>query len=174
MTEFFTQKKPKNGKQKDFHLKKLKIIIMNFNKLIGLLLLVPLFFISCTSSENTNPGTSVPLENTRWKLNTLNGKKIFTPESGKDIFIRFSSADKRANGFAGCNTFFGTYKSDKNKIAIGPLASTEMFCEAMMQTETEFFKALSTTIKFKIKGNYLQLYDSAKMLAKFEMITGTE
>ena len=147
---------------------------MNCNNLFRMILLVPLIFVSCSSSENTNTGTTVPLENTRWKLKTLNGNKIFTPESGKDIFIRFSSADKRANGFAGCNTFFGTYKSDKNKIAIGPVASTEMFCEAMMQRETEFFKTLNATRKFKIKGNYLQLYDSVKMIAKFEMINETK
>ncbi len=147
---------------------------MNFNNLIGLLLLVPLFVISCSSSENTESVSSVKLEDIRWKLKTLNGNKIFTPESGKDIFIRFSSADKRVNGFAGCNNFFGTYKSDKNDIAIGPVASTEMYCEAMMKTEMEFFKSLSAAKKFKIKGNYLQLYDSVKMISKFEMINETK
>lgn len=147
---------------------------MNFNNLIGLLLLVPLFVISCSSSENTESVSSVKLEDIRWKLKTLNGNKIFTPESGKDIFIRFSSADKRVNGFAGCNNFFGTYKSDKNDIAIGPVASTEMYCEAMMKTEMEFFKSLSAAKKFKIKGNYLQLYDSVKTISKFEMINETK
>lgn len=136
-----------------------------------LILLIPLFYISCVSSENVNQEISLPLENTKWILKILNGKKIFTPESDKDIYIQFSTAGKRINGYAGCNTFFGTYSKDKNIIAIGPLASTEMFCESMMDIENELLKTLGNTKKYKIKGKYLQLYDSEKIIAKLEGIS---
>ena len=141
---------------------------------IRLLLLLPLIMTSCSSSDKVSHESSFPLENTKWFLKALNGEKIFTPESKKDIFIVFNSNEKRVKGFAGCNTFSGTYSSDNNKIEIGPLAGTEMYCESMMGTESEFFKALGSTKKFKIKGNFLQLYDSVKMIAKLEgiQITG--
>ncbi len=142
-------------------------MFMKVRLITRLILLIPLFYISCASSENVNQEISLPLENTKWILKILNGKKIFTPESNKEIYIRFSTAGKRVNGYAGCNTFSGTYSKDKNNISIGPLASTEMFCESMMDIENELLKTIGNTKKYKIKGKYLQLYDSERIIAKF-------
>lgn len=43
-----------------------------------------------------------------------------------------------------------------------------MFCESMMETENGFFNVLGSTEKFNIKGKYLLLYNSEKIVAKFE------
>ncbi|MCY7362068.1 MAG: META domain-containing protein [Ignavibacteria bacterium] len=137
------------------------------NKILISILLLSLTFISCSSSES---GNTISFTDTGWILRSLNDKKIIIPESGKEISVSFNSSGNKLNGFAGCNNFFGTYKKNNNLLTIGQLASTEMFCQSMMETETEFLKAMQKTVKYKISGDYLQLYDSVKMFAKFEAI----
>jgi len=132
---------------------------------IKLVLLSMVFSIVSCSSSNT-PTSNVPLENTKWILKTLNDKKIFIPESSKEAYIEFKSAGK-VNGYGGCNTFFGTYTTVKDKLNFGPIARTEMFCEAMMDVENNFMSALEKTVRYKVSGNILELYDVNNLLATF-------
>ena len=136
--------------------------------ILKFLIFIPLFIVSCSSSDKADTSSNTPFENHKWILKTLNNKKVVIPESGKDIYVIFKSDGNRAEGYGGCNNFFGSYKLNKNKIELSKLASTEMFCESMMETESDFLKTLGITKKFKIKGNKLQLYDSSKIIATLE------
>ncbi len=61
--------------------------------------------------------------------------------------------------------------ADGSNLKFGPVASTEMFCQDRMDTESAFFKALGNTRTFKISGDNLFLSDSAKtVVAKFEVV----
>jgi len=120
---------------------------------------------SCSSTNVSTSNTS--LDDTKWILRTLNNKKIFIPESSKEVYIEFKSVDSKINGYGGCNTFFGTYTKTKNKLIFGPIAKTEMFCEALMDLENNFVSALSKTVRYKIRGNVLELYDVNNLLATF-------
>ena len=138
---------------------------------ISLILFLSTSLFSCTSSKEESP--SVPnasLTNTRWVLRVLNDKKIFTPEKGKEAFISLSKDGNKANGVGSCNNFFTTYTLSGKDLSFGPVASTEMFCQNGMETETAFFKAISNTKTYKISGNYLFLSDSAKVIAKLEAV----
>ncbi len=120
---------------------------------------------SCSSTNVSTSNTS--LDDTKWILRTLNNKKIFIPESSKEVYIEFKSIDSKVNGYGGCNTFFGTYTKTKSKLIFGPIAKTEMFCEALMDLENNFVSALSKTVRYKIRGNTLELYDTNNLLATF-------
>lgn len=125
---------------------------------------------SCSSSNKTMITENLPLENTKWILMVLNNKKVFIPESGKEIYIQFQKKDNKANGNAGCNNFFGDYSINNDEIKFGPIARTEMFCELQMTTENNFIKALEQTVRYKIKGSNLYFYDNVTLLARFEAV----
>ena len=138
---------------------------------ISFILLLSSSLFSCSSSKEESPSVSnASLTNTRWVLRVLNDKKIFTPEKGKEAFITLSKDGNKANGVGGCNNFFTTYTLSGKNLSFGPVASTEMFCEGQMDTETAFFKAISNTKTYRINGNYLYLSDSSKVTAKLEAV----
>lgn len=143
---------------------------MSKNLIFNLFLLIALIFVSCSSSsyDKREIATNTPFENNKWILKTLNNKKVFIPESGKNIYVIFKSVGNSVEGFGGCNNFFGSFKRNKSKIELSQIASTEMFCESMMETEGNFLKALGAAKKFKISGNKLTLYDSSKVIATLE------
>ena len=57
--------------------------------------------------------------------------------------------DKQMSGHAACNNYQGTFQaSPDGTLAIGPLASTFMFCEQGMEEETAYLTALQTPTNF--------------------------
>jgi heat shock protein HslJ len=107
-----------------------------------------------------------PLEGTVWMLVELNGKDISTVESIKPISVLFQKEGKKVSGFAGCNSFTGSYETDGATIS-ATLASTRMFCEGKMEIETEFLKVLNTPYKHKVEGGHLYFRDKNIVVARF-------
>lgn len=131
-------------------------------------LLLPLFIVSCSSSDKADTSSNTPFENHKWTLRSLNNKKVVIPESAKEVYVLFKSDGNQVEGFGGCNNFYGSFKRNKDKIELGQMASTDMFCESTMETESDFLKALGAAKKIKISGNKLSLYDSSKVIATLE------
>lgn len=71
--------------------------------------------------------------------------------------ITFAKAGK-VNGDAGCNRFIGDYGVKGSTIDIGPLGSTLMFCEGVMDAERAYLKALEKATAFTVKGTTLTLF----------------
>lgn len=71
--------------------------------------------------------------------------------------ITFAKAGK-VNGDAGCNRFIGDYGVKGSTIDIGPLGSTLMFCEGVMDAEQAYLKALEKATAFTVKGTTLTLF----------------
>jgi heat shock protein HslJ len=138
--------------------------------LICTLIFTSLVLVSCSSSDSKSTDESKPLKNTKWVLRVLNGTKIFTPESGKEVYVTLESGSDKANGSGGCNNFFTTYTTAGKTIKFGLVASTEMFCQNSMDTEQGFFKALSDTQTYSIKGSNLYLSDATGVIAKLEAV----
>jgi len=111
------------------------------------------------------------LENTYWQLVEINGASIATPANAKEVHIILSSVEneKRVKGFAGCNNMGGSFTLDGNKIHFTTI-STKMFCQDRMDVEDQFFKVLSNTQTYTIKGEELYLYQGDTKLASFRSV----
>ncbi|MHC1777781.1 MAG: copper resistance protein NlpE N-terminal domain-containing protein [Lentimicrobium sp.] len=109
----------------------------------------------------------------KWKLVELNGKPVEnTSGNGKEYFISLQQEESRVSGYAGCNSFFGSYElKEGNRVAFSKMGSTMMACPNMT-TEQELFKVLETVDNYTTDGKTLQL-NKARMapLARFEMIS---
>lgn len=71
-----------------------------------------------------------------------------------------SFAGGEVQGSAGCNTFSGRYEIDGAKLTMGPLASTQMFCEepaGVMDQETAYLTVLGEAESFTVDGDSLQI-----------------
>lgn len=128
-----------------------------------------LMLVACRPSNQIGELVGVineqPLEGTTWLLVELHGKDISSVEK-KAISVHYQKVDHRATGFAGCNSFTGSYKTEGKTIS-ATLASTRMFCEGKMDVESEFLKVLTGPMKHEIKGSHLYLKSKRKTVARF-------
>jgi heat shock protein HslJ len=62
-------------------------------------------------------------------------------------------------GFAGCNTFRGTYGTGGSGLRFGPLATTRKMCVEGMDLERGVLAALGSVATFAIEGDRLSLTD---------------
>ena len=147
---------------------------------IAWLLFLGILLVSCVKRETISPGPEAAgIEDIQWYLQEVAGSLISPMANDKQPHIMLDPARKQATGFAGCNTFFGTYEMGGASLKFGPFGSTRMACpDLQMSLETEVFKALDKTRAWKIKDNRLLLLNDEKVLARFTKervsgITGT-
>ena len=120
---------------------------------------------SCGSTKNNNsmdnPGKSfsqIPT-GTFWKLEKLDGKDYsdFTID-GKEIGFSLEKENNRISGFAGCNSFFGTYDLEPgNRIHFSAIGSTRMACPNSNFNETEFLEIFTMADNYTINDNMLSI-----------------
>lgn len=68
------------------------------------------------------------------------------------ITARFGE-DGQLTGSAGCNDYIATYETDGDKIRIGSVEATEMFCsepEGIMEQEKQYLLALETAATYRV------------------------
>ena len=104
-----------------------------------------------------NPAATQLLDDTQWQLTSwinADGKARPVPTAGTDgepITLNLSTANgqRKANGFAGCNRFMGTYDLSGGKLSFGPLAGTRMACASGPGSalETPFLDGLASIEK---------------------------
>lgn len=99
-----------------------------------------------------------------WTLSANEAGNINTLYAEKKPTITFE--DGKVNGFAGCNTYRGTYQLTDNTIAFSPLMMTRMACPDM-EGETQFTKALTSPLQATINGNTLRLMQNGKLILEF-------
>jgi heat shock protein HslJ len=80
-----------------------------------------------------------------WSSKTIKDAKKSTAFS-----VTFK-ADGTLSGTTDCNTFFGSYKMDTNKLSFGQFGLTKMFCEGTQ--ENEFLAELEKVTMFSIDMN---------------------
>lgn len=110
------------------------------------------------------------LEGTDWRLVEVNGTPAIAADGERAPTLRLVPAQRRAQGFAGCNTFFGPYALEGASLNFGPIATTRRACLAGMHREGEFLQALDATTAFEIVGNRLALMAGDRRLAGFEAV----
>ena len=99
------------------------------------------------------------LEGLTWKVKSFNnGRQAVVGVLG-DASLLMEFADGKVSGSAGCNAFHGSYKATGNRIEFGVAATTRRACsEDLMTQEREFLAALSTTVRWTIEGNVLDMH----------------
>lgn len=107
-----------------------------------------------------------PLEGTVWLLRELNGKEIVQAADQRKLSVFYEAGAKNIHGFAGCNTFTGSYTKDGSTVS-AILASTRMFCDGKMEVETAFIKALTEPNHYVLEGSHLFLKNKGNVVAKF-------
>jgi len=112
--------------------------------------------------------SSVPLENTYWKLTHLGGKAVTVTAKREPYFV-LENKTKRIAGFGGCNRFTGIYQKNGDRLTFGKMAMTFMACPEEMETERDFIGVLERVRSWKSLGNHLELIDgSGTLLARLE------
>lgn len=125
------------------------------------------------SQGSAKPATAdqatVTLDNTYWKLLTLNGKAV--PRLDKEPHIILQSQG-RLVGSGGCNRLMGSWKQDGAKLHIGQVAGTRMACRgAAATTETALLKMLGQVASWRLHGEQLELLDAkGKLLAQLQAV----
>jgi len=134
------------------------------------LYLLLLITVACRPSNQIGELVGVmndrPLEGTTWLLIQLNGKDISTVSSPKPMSVVFQKEENRATGYAGCNSFTGTYTKEGSTIS-AKLATTRMFCEGKMEDEIAFLEILNTPHHYSQEHGHLILKSKGNVVAKF-------
>ena len=89
-----------------------------------------------------------------------NGKQAVVSILGGTTISAIFGKDGSLTGNAGCNNYNGTYTVNGNQITIGPLASTQKFCNdptGIMDQEAQYLAALGTAATYQIEGTTLEL-----------------
>ena len=89
-------------------------------------------------------------------LTTLEGTE-WGPENGIGQFVQFLSGGDLA-GWAGCNSFFGTYEQNGNQLKIGSMVKTKKSCENQGM-EDAFIAALETARGFEAGLKEMNILD---------------
>ncbi|QAA82042.1 META domain-containing protein [Aequorivita sp. H23M31] len=126
---------------------------------------------SCTSTKNTvsteptgpmidqnTPFVKIPTE-TFWKLETLEGKDVSSfKRDGQEVGFTMFADNKRISGYAGCNSFFGTYKMEPgNRISFSEIGATKMMCPDEDFNENDFLEVFGLADNYTLRGNRLEL-----------------
>lgn len=96
----------------------------------------------------------MPIANITWKL------EMYRSSSGSNVPViqttnvtALFGAAGNISGSAGCNSYTGAYTtSGTNGIAVGPLATTRMFCgdAGVMDQETAYLTLLQTVVSYEV------------------------
>jgi heat shock protein HslJ len=93
------------------------------------------------------PSEGAGLAGTSWNLAEIGG----TADFARIVPTIEFGADDTVSGFAGCNTFRGTFATDGTTLTMGPLASTKIGCQRPASAvESAYLEALSSVTSWAI------------------------
>jgi heat shock protein HslJ len=96
------------------------------------------------------------LENTSWQVVQIGD---LTPPANIRSTVYFEK--EGVNGSGGCNSYFGSYTRNSEKITFSGLGSTMMYCEEAMDQETAFLNALQSAARYRVEDGKLTLLDAS-------------
>ena len=124
---------------------------------------------TANNREPTSAARSSQLQNTYWKLMTLNNVSVQSPQGTRELHLELNSEDLRVQGFSGCNSFMGAYELEGPKITFSRVAGTMMACAGDMSIERGILQMLGSVRTWQISGESLRLMDQAGTpIATFE------
>jgi heat shock protein HslJ len=107
-------------------------------------------------------------------VSELSGHKVVPSVDRQQPFIVFDAAKTQASGYAGCNRFFGGYELNGKVLKFGPIGATRRACPDLEEAiETEFFKVLDATRRWRIVDGTLELLNGDLVLARLHSHHGS-
>ena len=128
----------------------MKLTIVVMATLFGML------FLALGACAVAVPSSGDALDGTSWEL-TAYGKTRPIP----DTSITATFEDGQVRGSAGCNTYFGSYQINSDKIRVGDMAMTEMAClepEGAMEQELVFAEFMRNAQTFRLADGQLEIF----------------
>ena len=126
-------------------------------------------FISIDAQGCSGPSSTAELENTYWKLMTVDNTAIETSEGAREIHFVLNPSSRQLSGFSGCNRITGMYRLEGEKITFWGIGGTLMACTSGMEIERRMHDLFPRVTGWKISGETLQLTDTTGTpIATFE------
>ncbi|GED41485.1 META domain-containing protein [Cobetia marina] len=116
-------------------------------------------------SSDDNHAVDEPLENTYWKLVTLDDQPTPVVDGKREAHFVLHAPDastqnSRVAGSTGCNRLMGEYHHDEHELSFDRLATTRMACPGEVATlERDFLATLNDVSGWQIDGRTLTLLD---------------
>ena len=104
--------------------------------------------------EKTKTEEQITLVN-KWNVISMNGVDGFE----RNPTIEFDDKEKKVSGFAGCNNFFGVYKSSNGQLNLNKMGLTRKMCPDMT-VENAFINNLKSVSYYKIEYNKLNFFNT--------------
>ena len=114
---------------------------------------------ACTTAG----ATPTVIAGTTWSLVTIDGQKPVSSRAAITLEAQAISAD------AGCNGMGSSLQITPDRLLVGPIISTQMFCDGVMEQERAVGKLLGASPHYKVEGETLTLTapgHSAKLVRK--------
>lgn len=136
-------------------------------KWLSLPIVVFALVVAWEGSGRGEPLYSSNLTGVEWRVSELSGHMVAQSIDRQQPFIIFDAAKKQASGYAGCNHFFGGYELNGEALKFGPIGATKRACPDLEEAvETEFFKVLDATRRWRIVDGTLELLNGDLVLAR--------
>ena len=97
-----------------------------------------------------------------WTLTGYSAQGILKPViPGTSVSAEFGD-ENRVTGTSGCNHYFAEYSVSKDRLTIGAVGSTLMYCsgEGIMEQETAYLGLLSDAARFSVQDEVLLIFDT--------------
>jgi len=114
-----------------------------------------------------------PITEKYWKLKTLEDKEVKMAENQeREIYFTLKTENNSIQGFAGCNTFSGSYTLDKgNQIRFNNIGATMKMCPDVAVRDSDVLNVFNTANNYTINGDILTLNIGKRApLAVFEAV----
>ena len=142
---------------------------MKITAVVGSAIGIAMLLVSCMKQAAPPPGAEAfGIEGIQWYLTEVDGSPVSPTAGDKQPHMLLDPEEKQATGFAGCNTFFGSYELDGSSLTFGPMGATRMACPDLETgLEMSVFEALESTRNWKKSDGELLLLDEDAVLARF-------
>ena len=125
-------------------------------------------------SGRGEPLSASNLMGVEWLVREFSGHVLALSVDAKQPFIIFDEAKKQVTGYAGCNRFFGIYVLEGVVLTFGSIGATKRACPDLEErVETEFFKILDATRRWRIVAGTLELLNGDLVLARLRPHQGS-
>ncbi|MBK7965217.1 MAG: META domain-containing protein [Bacteroidetes bacterium] len=106
--------------------------------------------VSCKNNAMKPFGKDPALEQRKWELVEIGGKKVSLPDGVQKISLEFEGQSNTFGGNSGCNQCNGMYTTHEDMIKLHMMAVTKMACPAM-EMENLFLKKMEETTRYELK-----------------------